>query len=116
VVGDDLFATTAARVRPRIANTILLKPSQAGTMTAMLAAALSACEQGLELCVSHRSGETEDIAICDIAVALGARYVKVGGPRRGDRLAKYNQLLRLTEDPAVAPAGVSEPRVLAEAT
>lgn len=97
VVGDDLFATRAEYVDRDLATAILLKPSQAGTLTATLDAARTARTQGLELCVSHRSGETEDTSICDLAVALGARYVKVGGPRRGDRIAKYNQLLRLGE-------------------
>jgi enolase len=103
VVGDDLFVTSAAYVEPGLANAILLKPSQAGTVTATLEGARAARNAGLELCVSHRSGETEDVAICDLAVALGARYVKVGGPRRGDRIAKLNQLVRLAE--TVEPGG-----------
>jgi len=107
VVGDDLFATSAAYVEPGLANAILLKPSQAGTVTATLEAARAAREAGLELCVSHRSGETEDVAVCDLAVALGARYVKVGGPRRGDRISKFNQLVRLAE--TVEPGGGREP-------
>jgi enolase len=105
VVGDDLFVTSAEYVEPGLANAILLKPSQAGTVTTTLEAARAARDAGLELCVSHRSGETEDVAICDLGVALGARYVKVGGPRRGDRIAKLNQLVRLAEtvEPAAAP-------------
>jgi enolase len=102
LVGDDLFATDASRVDHRLADGILLKPSQAGTVTATLDAALAARRAGMLLAVSHRSGETEDTAICDLAVALGAELIKVGGPRRGDRLAKYNQLLRLAE---LMPAG-----------
>ncbi|MEV0386708.1 hypothetical protein [Nonomuraea sp. NPDC050643] len=97
VVGDDLFASDAARVRPGLADAVLLKPSQAGTVTATLAAARAARELGLRLAVSHRSGETEDTAMCDLAVAVGAEWIKIGGPRRGDRIAKYNQLIRLTE-------------------
>jgi enolase len=102
LVGDDLFATDAGRVDQRLADGILLKPSQAGTVTATLDAALAARRAGMLLAVSHRSGETEDTAICDLAAALGAELIKVGGPRRGDRLAKYNQLLRLAE---LMPAG-----------
>jgi enolase 1/2/3 len=97
VVGDDLFATDAALVRPGLADALLLKLSQAGTLTATLAAASRARAAGLGLVVSHRSGETEDTAMCDLAVAVGAEFIKVGGPRRGDRIAKYNQLLRLAE-------------------
>ncbi|MGH3777420.1 MAG: hypothetical protein ACRDRR_17125 [Pseudonocardiaceae bacterium] len=97
VVGDDLFASDTARVRAGLADAVLLKPSQAGTVTATLDAARAARTAGLTLVVSHRSGETEDTAMCDLAVALGAELIKVGGPRRGDRLAKYNQLLRLAE-------------------
>jgi enolase len=108
VVGDDLFATNAGHVMPGLANAILLKFSQAGTVTATLDAANVARAHGLDLCVSHRSGETEDTAMCDLAVAVGARFIKVGGPRRGDRLAKYNHLLRLAEEfngePRDAPA------------
>ncbi|MCX4881500.1 hypothetical protein [Streptomyces sp. NBC_00847] len=97
VVGDDLFATDATRIGPGRADGILLKLSQAGTVTATLAAAAAARRAGMLLAVSHRSGETEDTAMCDLAVAVAAELIKVGGPRRGDRLAKYNQLLRLDE-------------------
>jgi enolase len=97
IVGDDLFATDARRVGAGLADVILLKLSQAGTLTGTVDAAVAARRAGMRLAVSHRSGETEDTAMCDVAVALGAEMVKVGGPRRGDRLAKYNQLLRLAE-------------------
>jgi len=97
VIGDDLFATDATRIGPGRADGILLKLSQAGTVTATLAAAAAARRAGMLLAVSHRSGETEDTAMCDLAVAVAAELIKVGGPRRGDRLAKYNQLLRLDE-------------------
>jgi enolase len=100
VVGDDLFASDATRVRADLADAVLLKPSQAGTVTATLDAAAAARAAGLSLVVSHRSGETEDTAMCDLAVAVGAELIKIGGPRRGDRLAKYNQLLRLAETTA----------------
>jgi len=97
VIGDDLFATDASRVDSALADGILLKLSQAGTVSATIDAARAARWAGLSLAVSHRSGETEDTAMCDLAVAVGADLIKVGGPRRGDRLAKYNQLLRLGE-------------------
>ncbi|MEW9553275.1 hypothetical protein [Nonomuraea sp. NPDC050783] len=105
VVGDDLFASDAGRVRPGLADAVLLKPSQAGTVTATLAAARAARGLGLRLAVSHRSGETEDTAMCDLAVAVGAEWIKIGGPRRGDRIAKYNQLIRLTE--TLTPEGAA---------
>lgn len=98
LVGDDLFASDAARLDRDLARGVLLKPSQIGTVSATLQTARSALEADFELCVSHRSGETEDTFICDLATALGARFQKVGGPRRGDRIAKYNQLLRLAEE------------------
>ena len=99
VVGDDLFASDADRVRPGLADAVLLKPSQCGTLTTTVDAASAARAAGLRLVVSHRSGETEDTAMCDLAVAVGAEFIKIGGPRRGDRIAKYNQLLRLAEGP-----------------
>ncbi|HKR12809.1 MAG TPA: hypothetical protein VJT15_12185 [Pyrinomonadaceae bacterium] len=95
VVGDDLFATDSARIEPGLATGIILKPNQTGTVTGVLSAARAAHEAGMLLCVSHRSGETEDTMMCDLAVAVGASFIKVGGPRRGDRTAKYNQLIRL---------------------
>lgn len=103
VVGDDLFASSARHVAPGLAHGILLKLSQSGTLTRALDAARAALRHGMALCVSHRSGETEDTGLCDLAVGLGARYVKIGGPRRGDRVAKYNHLLRLAE--TMVPVG-----------
>jgi enolase len=97
VVGDDLSVTDPSRIRPDLANGVLLKLSQAGTVSGTLDAAARARDAGMLIAVSHRSGETEDTSMCDLAVAVGADLVKVGGPRRGDRLAKYNQLLRLNE-------------------
>lgn len=97
VVGDDLFATDHERLRPGLAHAIVLKMNQIGTVSGTIATARRARGLGMSCCVSHRSGETEDTSMCDLAVALGARYIKVGGPRRGDRTAKYNQLLRLGE-------------------
>ncbi len=98
LIGDDLFATNALYVNQAMANGILLKMKQAGSLSATLKAASTAQERGMALCVSHRSCETEDTTMCDLAVALGADLVKIGGPRRGDRTAKYNQLLRLAEE------------------
>jgi len=98
VIGDDLFASDAARIDPALADGVLLKPSQIGTISGVLDAAIGARKAGMALVVSHRSGETDDTVICDLTCAIGADLIKVGGPRRGDRLAKYNQLLRLTEE------------------
>jgi enolase len=106
VIGDDLFATSAHRLDPTLADGILLKPSQAGNLTGTLDAAAAARTAGLVNAVSHRSGETEDTGMCDLAVSVAAELIKVGGPRRGDRLAKYNQLLRLAEEIAVSPTAV----------
>jgi enolase len=97
LVGDDLFASSAARLDPTLASGVLLKPTQAGTVTALLDTAAAARSVGLLVVLSHRSGETDDTAVSDLAVALGADLIKVGGPRRGDRLANYNQLLRLAD-------------------
>lgn len=106
VVGDDLFATHSAHIEPGLATGIVLKPNQVGTLTGVLEAARAARAAQMALCVSHRSGETEDTLMCDLAVAVGAAFIKVGGPRRGDRTLKYNQLLRLGEwlsDPCPIP-------------
>ncbi|MFJ8473571.1 hypothetical protein [Kitasatospora sp. NPDC094011] len=109
VVGDDLFASDARRVEAGPAHAVLLKPSQAGTVSATLDAASAAASAGLRTVVSHRSGETEDTSICDLAVAVGADHIKIGGPRRGDRIAKYNRFLRLLESPLLA--GLPRPPV-----
>ncbi|MFF4031278.1 hypothetical protein ACFYZ2_16210 [Streptomyces sviceus] len=101
-VGDDLFASDAQRIQPGLAHAALLKPSQAGTVSATLDAASEAACAGLRTVVSHRSGETEDTAICDLAIAVGADHIKIGGPRRGDRITKYNRFLRLLESPHLA--------------
>jgi enolase len=95
VIGDDLYATNVAYLDPALADGILLKMNQVGTVTATLCAASEASRLGMRCCVSHRSLETEDTAVCDLAVAIGANWIKIGGPRRGDRTAKYNQMLRL---------------------
>lgn len=103
IVGDDLFATNANNIDPGLASGILLKMNQVGTVTGTLDAAVAARDAGMRLCVSHRSKETEDTAMCDLACAVGADFIKCGGPRRGDRIAKYNQLLRLAEEAQCPP-------------
>ncbi len=102
VVGDDLFVTNAKRLLKGIsmsaANALLLKVNQIGTLSEAVAAANLAFEHGYNVMVSHRSGETEDTAIADISVGLGAQMIKAGAPARGERIAKYNQLLRIEEE------------------
>jgi enolase len=99
LVGDDLFVTNTAILKQgidkRIANSILIKPNQIGTLTETLDAIDMATKAGYSAVVSHRSGETEDATIADIAVATGATQIKTGSLCRSDRLAKYNQLLRI---------------------
>jgi enolase len=99
LVGDDLFVTNteilAQGIEKKIANSILVKPNQIGTLTETLEAIEMATKAGYSSVVSHRSGETEDATIADIAVATGATQIKTGSLSRSDRLAKYNQLLRI---------------------
>jgi enolase len=99
LVGDDLFVTNTAilsqGIEQKIANSILIKPNQIGTLTETLEAIEMATKAGYSAVVSHRSGETEDATIADIAVATGATQIKTGSLCRSDRLAKYNQLLRI---------------------
>ncbi len=99
LVGDDLFVTNttilAEGIEKKIANSILIKPNQIGTLTETLEAIDMATKAGYSAVVSHRSGETEDATIADIAVATGATQIKTGSLCRSDRLAKYNQLLRI---------------------
>ncbi len=99
LVGDDLFVTNTTRLREGIAagaaNTILIKPNQIGTLTETLDVIRVAREAGYGFILSHRSGETEDTTIADIAVATGAPLIKSGAPCRTDRVAKYNRLLRI---------------------
>jgi enolase len=101
IVGDDLFATNAQRLREGIsrgvANSILIKLNQIGTLTETIDTVKVANRAGYTAVVSHRSGETEDTTIADIAVALNAGQIKTGAPSRTDRVAKYNQLLRIEE-------------------
>jgi enolase len=102
LVGDDLFATSTERlergVRERVANAILVKPNQVGTLTETLDAIALAGRSGYGTVISHRSGETEDATIADLAVATNAGQIKAGAPSRGERTAKYNQLLRIEEE------------------
>jgi enolase len=101
LVGDDLFVTNSERLRRGIelgvANSILVKVNQIGTLTESLEAIKTAREAGYTAVVSHRSGETEDTTIADLAVATGCGQIKTGAPSRSDRVAKYNQLLRIEE-------------------
>ncbi len=101
LVGDDVFVTNTERLKRGIdsgvANSILIKVNQIGTLTETLAAIRMAREAGYTSVISHRSGETEDVTIADLAVATGAGQIKTGGPSRTDRVAKYNQLLRIEE-------------------
>ena len=101
LVGDDVFVTNTARLREGIergvANAILVKVNQIGTLTETLDAIRLARENGYAAVMSHRSGETEDVTIADLAVATGCGQIKAGAPSRSDRVAKYNQLLRIEE-------------------
>ncbi len=101
LVGDDLFVTNTERLRRGIeagvANSILIKVNQIGTLTETLQAISMAREAGYTAVMSHRSGETEDVTIADLAVATGCGQIKTGAPSRSDRVAKYNQLLRIEE-------------------
>jgi enolase len=101
LVGDDLFVTNTERLERGIqtgaANSILIKVNQIGTLTETLAAVRMAEEAGYTAVMSHRSGETEDTTIADLAVATGCGQIKTGAPSRSDRVAKYNQLLRIEE-------------------
>jgi enolase len=101
LVGDDLFVTSTERLRRGIdegvANSILIKVNQIGTLSETLAAIAMARQAGYTAVISHRSGETEDVTIADLAVATGCGQIKTGAPSRSDRVAKYNQLLRIEE-------------------
>jgi len=113
LVGDDLFVTNTARLQMGIdrgvANAILIKVNQIGTLSETLAAIELAARHGYRSIISHRSGETEDTFIADLAVATGAGQIKTGAPSRSERTAKYNQLLRIEEQlgPAASYPGTS---------
>jgi enolase len=118
LVGDDLFVTNPARLQEGIdrgvANSILVKVNQIGTLTETIEAVRLAQGNGYTAVMSHRSGETEDATIADLAVALGTGQLKTGAPARSDRVAKYNQLLRIEEelgDDAVYPGWGAFPRL-----
>ena len=102
LVGDDLFVTNTQRlahgIELGIGNSILIKVNQIGTLTETLDAIALANRAGYTAIISHRSGETEDTTIADLAVALNAGQIKSGAPSRSDRTAKYNQLLRIEEE------------------
>ena len=102
LVGDDLFVTNEARlaqgIKKGVANAILIKVNQIGTLTETFNAIETAKRAGYTCVISHRSGETEDTTLADIAVAVNAGQIKTGAPARTDRVAKYNQLLRIEED------------------
>ena len=106
LVGDDLFVTNTKRLKQGIdmcaGNAILVKINQIGTLTETLEAIETAKRAGFNSIISHRSGETEDTTIADIAVAVNAGQIKTGAPCRTDRTAKYNRLLRIEEQLASA--------------
>ena len=123
VVGDDIFVTNPERLRrgvsEHVANALLVKVNQIGTLTETFEAASLAQRSGYSCVISHRSGETEDTTIADLAVALNCGQIKAGAPCRSERVAKYNQLLRIEEllDDAAAYAGAGAfPRFTAAAT
>ena len=101
LVGDDLFVTNVKRIRCgmdlKVANAVLIKVNQIGTLTEAMDAIELAQKNGYKAIISHRSGETEDSFIADLAVAVNAGWIKTGAPCRGERTAKYNQLLRISE-------------------
>lgn len=99
LVGDDLFVTNEQRLREGLkvgaANSILIKPNQIGTLSETVRVIQLANKANYRYILSHRSGETEDTSIADIAVGLNAPFIKAGAPCRGERIAKYNRLLRI---------------------
>ncbi len=108
LVGDDLFVTNVRRLRQGIdrgvANAVLVKVNQIGTLTETLETVELGRRHGYTSVMSHRSGETEDATIADLAVATNCGQIKTGAPARSDRVAKYNQLLRIEEDLGEAAA------------
>ena len=102
LVGDDLFVTNTARLARGIGlgcgNAVLIKPNQIGTLSETIAAVQLAHRAGYAAVASHRSGETADPAVADLAVALNTCQIKTGAPSRGERTAKYNRLLRIEEE------------------
>ena len=113
ILGDDIFATSASRLRTGIGlgacNALLWKVNQVGTLTEALEAANIASGHGYKVMASHRSGDTEDPFVADLAVAIGCGQIKTGAPARGERTAKYNQLLRIEDwlgEKASYPSGI----------
>ena len=102
IIGDDLFVTNVERLQKGInekaANAILVKPNQIGTLSETAAAIKLAQANNFKIIISHRSGETNDTTIADLAVAAGAEYIKAGAPDRGERVAKYNRLLEIERE------------------
>jgi enolase len=102
IVGDDLTVTNTELIEKagnmRMCNVLLVKPNQIGTVAETIDAVKAARRHGMKIMVSHRSGETEDCFIADLAVGVGAEYIKAGAPCRGERTCKYNQLLRIAEE------------------
>jgi enolase len=120
IVGDDLLVTNVERIEKGIregaANAVLIKPNQIGTLTETLAAVDTAKRGGWRAMISHRSGETDDTTIADLAVATGCGQIKSGAPARGERTAKYNRLLRIEEElgPGARFAGRETLRLVGE--
>jgi enolase len=102
IVGDDLLVTNTQRIQKaldaRACNSLLMKVNQIGSLTESIAAIDLSIRHGWTTVISHRSGETEDTTIADLAVAFNAGQIKTGAPARSDRVAKYNQLLRIEEE------------------
>ncbi len=116
VMGDDLYVTDVDRIRygadRGYSNAALIKPNRVGTITSTLCALRLAREQGMTTMVSHRSGETLDTFVADLAVGAGTGALKAGAPARGERTAKYNRLLHLAEtDPGLTYAPPTPPRL-----
>ncbi len=113
IVGDDLYATNAVRIREGVVrgatNAVLVKPNQVGTLTETLQAILLSQEAGQNVVISHRSGETEDTFIADLAVAVSAGQIKTGAPSRSDRTSKYNRLLNIEAAVGGQLAGTLQP-------
>ncbi len=111
LVGDDLYVTDPARIRDGAArgysNAALIKPNQIGTVTQTLEAIATARELGMACMVSHRSGETSDTFIADLAVGTGTGQIKAGAPARGERVAKYNRLVEIELDNTDIPYGLA---------
>ncbi|MCX6742904.1 MAG: phosphopyruvate hydratase, partial [Candidatus Parcubacteria bacterium] len=107
LVGDDLFVTNTKRLQKgiemKVANTILIKPNQIGTLTETIAAIYLAKTNNYQIVISHRSGETADTFIADLAVAVNAEYIKAGSLSRSERVEKYNRLMEIEEELKQSP-------------